>query len=55
MPISRPVFVAGSVVLAALQDEATLARFADDDLPRVPEVDCLVSTQSRRPAPVEVH
>ena len=55
MPTPHPTFVAGSAVLAALQAEATLARLADDDLPRVPETDCLASPQSRRPLPVEVH
>ena len=55
MPTPHPTFVAGSAVLAALQAEATLARLADDDLPRVPEIDCLASPQSRRPLPVEIH
>ena len=55
MPTPHPIFVAGSAVLAALQAEAMLARLADDDLPRMPETDCLASPQSRRPLPLEVH
>ena len=51
MPTPHPTFVAGSAVLAALQSEATLARFADDDLPRVPDIDSpMASSQSRRVA-----
>ena len=51
MPTPHPAFVAGSAVMAALQAEATLARLADDDLPRVPDIDSpMASAQSRRVA-----
>ena len=55
MPTPHPIFVACSAVLAALHAEAMLLRLADDDPPRVPEVDYLASPQPRRPLPVEVH
>jgi hypothetical protein len=49
MPTPHPTFAAGSAVLAALQAEATLERLTDDDLPRVPDIDCpMASAQSRR-------
>jgi len=48
MPTPHPTFVAGSAVLAALQAEATLARLADDDLPRVRETDCLASPSASK-------
>ena len=51
MPTPHPTLVAGSAVLAVLQAEATLARLADDDLPRVPDIySPTASAQSRRVA-----
>jgi hypothetical protein len=51
MPTPHPTFIAGSAVLAALQADVTLARLADADLLRVPDIDSpMALAQSRRVA-----
>jgi hypothetical protein len=55
---TRSRTVLAHAVLLLLKEEAAIERRSepiDDDLPRIPQVDCLASPQSRRAAIVEVN